>query len=57
MNEPAAAGMTIRRITLSDGRYMILFSFSKEILKRDDEPKASHGEAPPSRQTEQGSRV
>ena len=57
MNEPVA-GMTIRRITLVDGRYMIFYSFSNEILNRSDEAKASHErEAPPSRQTEQRSGV
>ena len=58
MNGPAAAGMTLRRVTLADGRYMILYSFSKEVLKRSDEAKASHErEAPRSRQTEQESGV
>jgi hypothetical protein len=54
----AAAGMTIRRITLADGRYMIFYAFSKELLKLSDKAKASHEtEASPSRQTEQGSGV
>ena len=58
MDETAAAGMSIRRITLADGRYMILYSFSQEILERSDEAMPSHDEeARPSRQTEQRSGV
>ena len=58
MNQTTEDGMNIHRITLPDGRYMIFYEFSQEILKpREEERPGREKEALPSSQTERGSRV
>jgi hypothetical protein len=52
MNETATDGMTVRRITLADGRYMIFYRFSWEILKlRQEVPLSREKQEPLSAQT------
>jgi len=52
MNKTAPDGMIVRRIALSDGRYMIFYEFSWEILKlRQEVPLSREKQGPLSAQT------
>jgi hypothetical protein len=58
MNQTTERGMTIRRITVADGRYMIFYEFSQGMLKPSAETRPGREkEALASRQPERGLRV